>query len=64
LVYSEVRKAKGNYLSVSENILNFCSNLPSHTLSDIKHCWSEHPDSQHANLNVRKKRLRLNFGND
>jgi hypothetical protein len=30
-----MRKANGNYLPWSRNILNFCSNLPAHTLSDI-----------------------------
>ncbi len=35
MIYFEVRKAKGIYLSVSGNILNFCSNLLVHALSDI-----------------------------
>ncbi len=35
MIYSEVRKAKGNYLPLPRNILNFCSNLLVHALSDI-----------------------------
>jgi hypothetical protein len=35
MVYFEVRKANGIYLPMSRNILNFCSNLLAHTLSDI-----------------------------
>jgi hypothetical protein len=35
MIYSEVGKANGIYLPVSGNILNFCSNLPAHALSDI-----------------------------
>jgi len=35
MIYSEVRKASGIYLPFSRNILNFCSNLLVHALSDI-----------------------------
>jgi hypothetical protein len=31
----EVRKASGIYLPMSRNILNFCSNLLAHALSNI-----------------------------
>ncbi len=33
--YSKVRKANGIYLPLPGNILNFCSNLLVHALSDI-----------------------------
>jgi hypothetical protein len=33
--YFKVRKANGIYLPMSRNILNFCSNLLVHALSDI-----------------------------
>jgi hypothetical protein len=46
MFYSEVRKAKGIYLPMSGNILNFCSNLPAHALRDIITLLSEHPECQ------------------
>jgi len=55
MIYFEVRKANGIYLPVSPAILNFCSNLPFHALSDIITLLSEHLESQHSNLIVRKK---------
>jgi hypothetical protein len=35
MIYFKVRKANGIYLPLSQNILNFCSNLLVHALSDI-----------------------------
>ena len=35
MIYFEVRKANGIYLPLSRIILNFCSNLLVHALSDI-----------------------------
>ena len=59
MIYFEVRKAKGIYLPGSRNILDFCSNLLIHALSDIITLLSEHLESQHSNKYVRKKRLGL-----
>lgn len=64
MIYSEVRKANGIYLSLPGNILNFCSNLPVHTLSDIITLLSEQLESQHSNLKAFKNGVRLDFSNE
>jgi len=56
MVYFEVRKANGIYLPMSRNILNFCSNLPAHTLSDIDNIARQNVlNSNTLNLNERRK---------
>jgi hypothetical protein len=62
--YFKVRKAKGNFLPLVRNILNFCSNLLVHALRDIIALLSEHLESQHSNLIVRKKGERPDFSNE
>ena len=56
MIYFKVRKSKGIYLPLSGNILNFCSNLPAHTLSDIDNIARQNVlNSSTLNLNERRK---------
>lgn len=64
MIYFKVRKAKGNYLPLPWNILNFCSNLPVHAPGGIITLLSEYLESQHTNLVLRSFRLRPDFSNE
>jgi hypothetical protein len=56
MIYFEVRKANGIYLPLSRIILNFCSNLLVHALSDI--ITFARPNILNLNILTHSKRKR------